>query len=166
MNSCAICLEPIQTAGYTTSCAHLFHKACLREWMGRSATCPLCRSPCVIDPKDRYKVRSPKNAHTWCSGIDRLYSWYISFDSDKIILSSKRGIKKALPVKHVRCAHVDNQSVRIEYNDLSKGTCRQHLFLISDEAMQLVGAIGCFFQACKKRTQPNQNSYSTTSLEL
>merc|ERR1712190_527921 len=43
---CPICLEGMQheTAVMTKGCHHIFHKACLQNWMQVNATCPLCRS--------------------------------------------------------------------------------------------------------------------------
>ena len=43
---CCICLEPLLKAqvALTLSCGHLFHEACIHEWLDRKAFCPLCRT--------------------------------------------------------------------------------------------------------------------------
>ncbi|KAL7735997.1 hypothetical protein ACLKA6_002420 [Drosophila palustris] len=46
---CAICNEFYNASDiiYTTSsCGHVFHKGCLFRWLGRSRSCPQCRSVC------------------------------------------------------------------------------------------------------------------------
>ena len=40
---CSICMEDMHTnTTINTSCGHLFHRSCLRQWSQR--TCPLCRA--------------------------------------------------------------------------------------------------------------------------
>lgn len=43
--SCSICLEDFETAApaLIMPCGHAFHEACLKEWLRRSHSCPLCR---------------------------------------------------------------------------------------------------------------------------
>jgi hypothetical protein len=48
---CSICLEEF-TRGESVCelpCKHIFHDACVREWLKREATCPVCRK--VLGPK-------------------------------------------------------------------------------------------------------------------
>lgn len=43
--SCSICLEDFETAARALimPCGHAFHETCLKEWLRRSHSCPLCR---------------------------------------------------------------------------------------------------------------------------
>ncbi|XP_042448889.1 trigger factor-like [Zingiber officinale] len=44
-NSCSICLEGMGLAAPVLAmpCSHLFHPECLKKWLERSCSCPLCR---------------------------------------------------------------------------------------------------------------------------
>ena len=44
-DECAICLEPVLQAERIShlKCAHLFHTACIQQWVEKVSTCPLCR---------------------------------------------------------------------------------------------------------------------------
>ncbi|KAG6469964.1 hypothetical protein ZIOFF_070903 [Zingiber officinale] len=44
-DSCSICLEDfgMATPVLAMPCSHLFHAACLKKWLERSCSCPLCR---------------------------------------------------------------------------------------------------------------------------
>ena len=44
--TCSICLEPLVPPTIIkemTRCNHVFHEACVEEWLQRKSTCPLCR---------------------------------------------------------------------------------------------------------------------------
>lgn len=45
--ACPICTEPFQNSDeiYSTSCGHLFHYTCMRDWQSRRTSCPQCRRP-------------------------------------------------------------------------------------------------------------------------
>merc|ERR1712232_834299 len=48
--SCAICLEAASLdedvcALDKLSCSHVFHRACLANWIARQGSCPICRGP-------------------------------------------------------------------------------------------------------------------------
>lgn len=47
--NCVICAELFtQTADvYVTKCGHMFHYACLCQWLERSKSCPQCRNKCT-----------------------------------------------------------------------------------------------------------------------
>ena len=49
-DSCSVCQEPLgsETPLEKLSCHHVFHRKCLRPWLQRSRTCPLCRLPLRI----------------------------------------------------------------------------------------------------------------------
>ncbi|XP_042448888.1 NEP1-interacting protein 1-like [Zingiber officinale] len=44
-DSCSICLQDFGTTTRVLAmpCGHLFHAACLKKWLERSCSCPLCR---------------------------------------------------------------------------------------------------------------------------
>jgi hypothetical protein len=41
---CIICMDQF-AAGPALTCGHRFHQACVRQWLRRSRTCPICRAP-------------------------------------------------------------------------------------------------------------------------
>eukprot|EP01125_Pyxidicula_operculata_P013452 TRINITY_DN4466_c0_g1_i1.p1 TRINITY_DN4466_c0_g1~~TRINITY_DN4466_c0_g1_i1.p1 ORF type:complete len:467 (-),score=57.26 TRINITY_DN4466_c0_g1_i1:31-1431(-) len=45
---CVICRSEMKDSYLVTPCNHVFHEACLREWMDRKLECPICRN--VIPP--------------------------------------------------------------------------------------------------------------------
>lgn len=44
---CSICTENLENNVVVTSCTHYFHEACLKPWLDRARTCPLCRKELV-----------------------------------------------------------------------------------------------------------------------
>uniref|UniRef100_A0A1I8Q809 RING-type domain-containing protein n=1 Tax=Stomoxys calcitrans TaxID=35570 RepID=A0A1I8Q809_STOCA len=46
--NCVICAELFSQADdvYITTCGHMFHYVCLKQWLERSKTCPQCRNRC------------------------------------------------------------------------------------------------------------------------
>ena len=47
LNQCSICLEDfvVGESANILTCSHGFHEACLKEWLPRNLTCPICRQP-------------------------------------------------------------------------------------------------------------------------
>ncbi|XP_065368519.1 E3 ubiquitin-protein ligase TRAIP [Calliphora vicina] len=47
--NCVICAEIFGASDdvHVTSCGHMFHTACLNQWLQRSKTCPQCRNKCT-----------------------------------------------------------------------------------------------------------------------
>ncbi|GMI54673.1 hypothetical protein ScalyP_jg4814 [Parmales sp. scaly parma] len=45
LQSCSICLEPFEEEERCTKmpCSHVFHGECLRSWLSRQNSCPVCR---------------------------------------------------------------------------------------------------------------------------
>jgi len=46
-DSCPICFDEFQAGNEVTqlpSCNHIYHPACIREWLNKSPLCPMCRS--------------------------------------------------------------------------------------------------------------------------
>ena len=62
VSDCAICLNQFQdgdkVAPLHCSIKHVFHTACIQEWLKRSPVCPLCKAQ--IDPTEQKKFN--KNA--------------------------------------------------------------------------------------------------------
>lgn len=44
---CSICLEKFRVKDVVTRlpCTHVYHSRCIREWLPRSGTCPVCKHP-------------------------------------------------------------------------------------------------------------------------
>lgn len=45
--TCSICLENYsekETVTMISRCGHSFHATCIRQWLGKNATCPVCRT--------------------------------------------------------------------------------------------------------------------------
>ena len=53
MSECNICTEIINNNNYTTECNHSFCILCIRRWLLISATCPICRSECSTEIKNK-----------------------------------------------------------------------------------------------------------------
>lgn len=51
---CQVCLEEFEPGDATVvlSCAHVYHKSCIRDWVHIRATCPACRCPQVLRKKE------------------------------------------------------------------------------------------------------------------
>lgn len=41
--SCVICLEPTTSSPKKLPCGHKFHKHCIKRWVDRYNSCPVCR---------------------------------------------------------------------------------------------------------------------------
>lgn len=48
--TCAICLQPIDSEKVLMPCGHAFHRACIKQWMLQQCTCPMCRRDFRQDP--------------------------------------------------------------------------------------------------------------------
>ncbi|MQM13250.1 hypothetical protein Taro_046173 [Colocasia esculenta] len=56
---CAVCLNLFaedQRVRGLPGCNHFFHAGCIDEWLRRSATCPICRSPVVRPQTSTYRI--------------------------------------------------------------------------------------------------------------
>jgi len=42
--TCAICMDDINSNVYKTTCNHYFHQKCLYKWIKEKPSCPLCRN--------------------------------------------------------------------------------------------------------------------------
>ena len=61
-DSCTICLSAYAD-GETVKflpCAHRFHGRCLRNWLGKSSQCPVCRFECCPEDADDRSHEQPK----------------------------------------------------------------------------------------------------------
>jgi hypothetical protein len=46
---CSICLDPIsENAIQCCKCGHCFHEECIKRWLKKNPTCPLCRQKCGL----------------------------------------------------------------------------------------------------------------------
>ena len=53
-NVCTICLQELEEESYEIkACGHCFHSTCIKAWISRSLSCPVCRKDIVS--KDRLK---------------------------------------------------------------------------------------------------------------
>jgi len=78
MEKCSICLEESskEKEEYKLSCNHIYHKACIQEWLSNHTTCPLCRAH--VDPIQQYvddDVVSPERMFDIRHEIDRMKLW-------------------------------------------------------------------------------------------
>ena len=42
-HECSICLSKVNKPICKTECGHYFHITCIKEWLSKNNTCPLCR---------------------------------------------------------------------------------------------------------------------------
>jgi len=49
---CVICLEKIKPENSKTICEnkHCYHKKCIRKWLKKERTCPICRNHIPVEP--------------------------------------------------------------------------------------------------------------------
>ena len=40
---CAVCQESVAVGTRLRNCSHVFHQACITQWLGTSSRCPVCR---------------------------------------------------------------------------------------------------------------------------
>lgn len=45
---CVICLGQVKKEGFCLDCLHIFHANCIRQWMERAVSCPVCRTPIQV----------------------------------------------------------------------------------------------------------------------
>ncbi|KAI3822036.1 hypothetical protein L1987_09617 [Smallanthus sonchifolius] len=60
--TCIICREEMTTAKRLV-CGHLFHVHCLRSWLERQHTCPICRALVIPNEGETTTTRSQPGAH-------------------------------------------------------------------------------------------------------
>ncbi|KAJ4915722.1 RING/U-box superfamily protein [Raphanus sativus] len=60
--SCPVCLEEWSEGDVAAEmpCKHVFHSKCVEEWLGRHATCPLCRYEMPVE-----EVEGEKKVGVW-----------------------------------------------------------------------------------------------------
>ncbi len=46
---CSVCLSPLKIDIKELECKHSFHENCINEWLKAKNSCPLCRTPIVIE---------------------------------------------------------------------------------------------------------------------
>ena len=51
---CSICLELFQAQDMTSTldCEHIFHAGCIKEWLFRNPSCPLCKARVPLVPRN------------------------------------------------------------------------------------------------------------------
>ncbi|KAJ3447700.1 praja ring finger ubiquitin ligase [Anaeramoeba flamelloides] len=55
---CSICLDEIEEDGVSTTCGHVFHDDCIRDWLSRKQVCPNCNDK--VNTKDLEKINFTK----------------------------------------------------------------------------------------------------------
>ena len=63
---CPICLDVFNEAAHLDTCGHEFCNSCLKQWLSKSQSCPICRKDATIDD-----IR-PCNLYRFVIGIDEL----------------------------------------------------------------------------------------------
>lgn len=59
---CPICYENISPKSKTTtSCKHVFHRACLDRWTEENSTCPICRHEITLKKRREISIISTVN---------------------------------------------------------------------------------------------------------
>ena len=46
INHCTICMEDKNVVWTCLPCKHWFHTHCIKQWIAKNPTCPLCRAAC------------------------------------------------------------------------------------------------------------------------
>jgi len=41
--NCAVCQDTVSVGTRLRNCSHVFHRACITQWLGTSSRCPVCR---------------------------------------------------------------------------------------------------------------------------
>lgn len=126
---CIICQSPI-VVGSLTACGHRFCKACLDEWLARSASCPICKSYTDKDTvyyfthyKADLKAQAVENGHNdkdsqSGSQSKAMHQVYKQLDIDtlrkiqRINLSNSYGSKVDLIVKQIK--HLQNEDPEVQ----------------------------------------------------
>jgi hypothetical protein len=59
-SNCTICCEKLKNDDsdhlcYQLSCSHQFHEHCIKKWLGKNTTCPLCRRHVFLSQADQAK---------------------------------------------------------------------------------------------------------------
>lgn len=44
--NCVVCVELLKSNGCKLPCGHQFHKKCIKPWIMKKMTCPICRKRC------------------------------------------------------------------------------------------------------------------------
>ena len=52
IDECSICLTKVNKPKCKTSCGHVFHITCLKQWLKSNVTCPLCRKSINNDKEE------------------------------------------------------------------------------------------------------------------
>ena len=71
-NTCSICLVELGQGSCTTKrCHHSFHQTCIKSWIERSLSCPICRDDILTHDRLRDYMASNRILLTkdWCNLI-------------------------------------------------------------------------------------------------
>ena len=58
MEVCSICRDEVYPVNFKLPCGHMFHKHCIKQWLLRSKSCPICRI-FILDSFICYYKRKP-----------------------------------------------------------------------------------------------------------
>ena len=54
--TCLICIQPITNTLFKTQCGHVYHNACITQWLLSESSCPTCRN-------NIYKKKNTRQTH-------------------------------------------------------------------------------------------------------
>ncbi|KAG6533872.1 hypothetical protein ZIOFF_007750 [Zingiber officinale] len=168
-DSCSICLEDL---GMTTPvlvmpCSHLFHPGCLKKWLERSCSCPLCRFSL---PQEQVSCAPIMIKSILILGILKMHFSYsrvfLVFDDSLISndLGATNRMLATLSAASMRSAVVLAASKRSTTLPTAGSDCLQHVWLSAHS--RLLGQSLAASGASCKLSKPIFSSCSIASLRL
>ena len=66
-DDCCICIDAMGVDAVVSSldaCQHMFHTSCIKEWLNKANTCPLCKRVAIEDPNTQSTTITPPTVST------------------------------------------------------------------------------------------------------